>query len=281
MKKINTPIIGFVRYSCWTRFSGNKYPDLFQPEYMDYRLNIFKNVTLKSFQEQTDKNFCVFLLHSENLPQKYKDIFKNLEECNNFLHNLYIPDSEAKNIGSVITKQTVEYINYDDVFLSFRVDNDDALPCDYISRLKYYIKPEFADHVITFPQINIIQRINKNKFILKGMNYYFNSMGMAYVSNKNINETIMHLGPHDKIYLKHPTILLSGSGGLQTINGRNVGNEIPLGRVSQYNDETLRIFLNKNNYPDIDFNCLHVCKRNIFVLIIRKIFKTLKRLTSK
>jgi hypothetical protein len=274
-------IIGFVRYSCRADFGGKRNYFFLQPEYLDYRLNIFRNVTLKCFQEQSDKDFIIFLLHSADLPQHYKDIFQNIEENNAFLHNLYLSDSEAENLGSVISTKTVEYINYNDVFISFRIDNDDALPCDYISRIKYYLKPEFAGHVISLPQIKIIQRTNKNKFIVKVINHYFNSMGMAYVSNRDINETIMHLGLHDKVYLKYPTILLSGGGGLQTINGRNVANEIPLGRVSRYNDDTLRVFLKKNNYPDIDFKCLHICKRNILATIIKIFFKTLKKLILK
>jgi hypothetical protein len=194
------------------------------------------------------------------------------------LHNLYLSDSETENLGGVLINKTAEYINYYDVFISFRIDNDDALPRDYISKIKYYLKQEFAGHVITLPQIKIIQRTNKNKFILKKTNSYFSSMGMAYVSNKDINETIMHLGTHDKVYKKYPTILLSGEGGLQTINGRNVANEIPLGHVSQYNDNTLRAFLRENNYPDIDFKCLHILKRNILLSFIKKINKAIRKL---
>ena len=59
------PILGFVYYSIRTGFRGKKFSDFFQPKYFDYRLDIFQNVTLKSFQDQSDKDFNVFLLHSE------------------------------------------------------------------------------------------------------------------------------------------------------------------------------------------------------------------------
>ncbi|MDR1195327.1 MAG: hypothetical protein LBL00_02505, partial [Endomicrobium sp.] len=51
MKK--SAIVGFVRYSCVYP------PDYYKhnPEYFSYRLNIFKNITLRSLQEQTDKDF--------------------------------------------------------------------------------------------------------------------------------------------------------------------------------------------------------------------------------
>jgi len=149
MKK--TSVIGFVRYSCYTPSWGKKSLNYLNPEYLDYRLNIFRNVTLKSFQEQSDKDFNIFLLHSKNLPQKYKDIFKTLEDNNDFLHNMYFSDSE--DISNDILTQSIENVEFygGEVAISFRIDNDDALPLDFISRLKCYLKPEFIGYAISIP----------------------------------------------------------------------------------------------------------------------------------
>jgi hypothetical protein len=265
----------------WAGYRDKRYSDFFQPKYLDYRLDIFKNVTLKSFQEQSDKDFVVFLLHSTDLPQKYKDIFQSLEESNHFLHNIFFTDAEARSNTDVITEQIIDSLNCDDVLISFRIDNDDALPCDYISRLRNYLKPEFTGHVLTIPKIQIIQRTNKNKYIIKGKFHTFTSMGMAYVCNKENFETIMHLGAHNELYLNYPMILLSEIGGLQTINGRNAANMMPIGRVSQYNDDSLKSFLSKNNYPDMDLKCLHIYKRNVFSSFLKIIIEKLNKWNSK
>jgi hypothetical protein len=87
------PIVGFIRYSCRASFTRD---DFFQPKYLDYRLGIFKNVTLRCFQEQNDRDFNILLLHSENLPQKYREIFKDMEANNSFFYYIYIPDSELE-----------------------------------------------------------------------------------------------------------------------------------------------------------------------------------------
>jgi hypothetical protein len=270
------PIVGFIRYSCRATFSRN---DFFQSKYLDYRLDIFKNVTLKSFQEQTDKDFNIILLHSENLPQKYKAIFKDIEDNNSFLHNIYIPDSELEGKDYVnAVEGSVEYIDFhNDVAINFRIDNDDAVPCNFIYRLKSFLKPEFDDYIISFPNVSIVQRIKKNKFLKQEKYFPSNSIGLAYVTcNKNY-KTIMTLGDHGKMNQKHPMVLLPGRGGIQTINGKNIMNSLYFEYVSSFNEDSLRAFLKENGYSDFDFKCLNICKRRVIFELFVKVANFIKR----
>jgi hypothetical protein len=270
------PIVGFIRYSCRASFTRD---DFFQPKYLDYRLNIFKNVTLKSFQEQTDKEFNILLLHSVNLPQKYKEIFKELENNNTFLHNIYIPDSELEGKDYInVVESSVDYADFrDDVSINFRIDNDDAVPCDYITRLKKFLKLEFTDYVISFPNISIIQRTHKNKFLKQEKYFPSNSIGLAYVTNKNDYKTIMTLGDHGKVNEKHPMVLLPGRGGIQTINGKNIMNSLYLAPVSAFNFDSLKVFLKENGYSDFDFKCLNIKKRRVILETIAKAINFIKK----
>jgi len=263
------PIIGFIRYSCRASFTRD---DFFRPEYLDYRLNIFRNITLKSFQEQTDKDFNIFLLHSENLPEKYKDIFKKMEEDNIFLHNIYIPDSEMEGKDYInAVEGSIEYVDFiNDMSINFRIDNDDATPCDYIKRLKEFLKPEFSGFVISFPNIFIIQRSKINNFLKQEKYFPSNSIGLAYVTCKKDYKTIMTLGDHGKVNQKHPMLLLPGKGGIQTINGKNIMNALYLGYVSSLDENALKTFLSENGYSDFDFTCLNVCRRRIIMDTIIK-----------
>jgi hypothetical protein len=271
-----TPIIGFVRYSCRASFNRS---DFFNPKNMDYRLDIFKNVTLKSFQEQHDKDFNVFLLHSENLPQNYKDIFKKLEDDNPFLSNIYIPDSELEGKDYInAVEGSFESVNFcNDVSVNFRIDNDDALPLDYITRLKKFLKPEFNDYVISIPRVSIVQRTHKDKFLRQERYLPSNSIGLAFVTSKNNYKTIMTLGDHGRVNRKYPMILLPGSGGIQTINGNNIMNALYFGRVPSCNEDTLRTFLKENNYSDHNFKCLNVCKRHQILSLIVKAYNFYKK----
>jgi len=274
MKK--QPIIGFVRYSCRASFTR---ADFFKPEYMDYRLNIFRNITLKSFQEQTDKDFNIFLLHSENLPEKYKDIFRKLEGDNPFLHNIYIPDSEMEGKDYInAVEGTIEYIDFcNDMSINFRIDNDDALHSDYIKKLKEFLKPEFSGYIISFPNISIVQRNKANNFLEQERYSPSNSIGLAYVTPKNNYKTIMTLGDHGKVNKKHPMVLPAGRGGIQTINGKNVMNSLYIEYVSSLDENALRAFLREKGYSDFDFTCLNICKRIIIIDFIKKIINFIKK----
>jgi len=276
MSITKAPIIGIIRYSCRASFTKSDY---FNPKYLDYRLNIFKEVTLKCFQEQTDKDFNIILLHSNNLPQKYKDIFSCFENNNSFLHNVYISDSELEGseyINAVNeTAQYIEFIN--NMSINFRIDNDDAVPCNFISRLRNYLKPEFYDYVISFPYISIIQRIHKNKYLKQERYFPSNSIGLSYVTKKDDYKTIMTLGDHGRVNKKHPMILLPGNGGIQTINGKNVMNALYFTKVSKMNPESLSAYLNGNNYSAFDFTCLNICKRRIITDTIKKTVNFLRK----
>jgi len=270
------PIVGFIRYSCRAPFTRN---DFFKPKYLDYRLDIFKNITLKSFQEQTDKDFNILILHSENLPQKYKDIFIELENENSFLYNIFISDAEIEGKDYVnAVEGSIEYVNfYNDVSINFRIDNDDAVHRDYISRLKYYLKQEFIDYIISFPNVSIIQRTCKNKLLKQEKYFPSNSIGLAYVTGKKPYQTIMTLGDHGKVNQKHPMILLPGRGGIQTINGKNIMNSLYIGPVSSFNFDSIKIFLKENYYSDFDFKYLNIKKRRVILETIVKTINYIKK----
>ena len=270
------PIIGFIRYSCRASFTKS---DFFQPYYMDYRLGIFKNVTLKGFQEQTDMDFKIILLHSENLLDKYKEIFEDIERDNPFLHNRYIPDSEIEGTDYInAVESSVEHVEFwNGMAINFRIDNDDAPPRDFISRLKSFLKPDFYDYVISFPNVSIIQRVQENKFLKQERYFPSNSIGLAYVTSKENYKTIMTLGDHGKINQKHPMVLLPGRGGIQTINGKNVMNTLYLGHVSSLSQNGIKVYLTENGYSVFDFKCLNICKKRLVLDIIIKVKNFLKK----
>jgi hypothetical protein len=271
-----TPVIGFIRYSCRASFSKD---DFFKPEYLDYRLGIFKNITLKSFQEQNNMDFNIFLLHSENLPEEYKNIFSKLENDNPFLHNIYIPDSEIEGKDYInAVEGTINYTSFiNNTAINFRIDNDDAVPNDFISRLNNFLKPEYLDFVISFPNINIIQRTRKNKYLLQKKYFPSNSIGLAYVTDKNNYKTIMTLGDHGKVNQNHPMVLLPGNGGFQTINGKNIMNSLYFGHVSSLDSNSIKDYLKNNGYSNFNLTCLNIIKRRVIMETFAKTRNFIKK----
>jgi len=279
IKKV--PIVGFIRYSCRLNFgrSNFNYDDLFDTRYLDYRLNIFRNVTLKSFQEQSNKNFVIFLLHSESLPQKYKDIFKEMEQNNHFLRNIYISDCETKGTGYADAFEgSMKYVDFvNGVSISFRIDNDDAVPADFICRLNAFLKPEYQGFAISYPNMLIVQRVGINKYLKQEKWYVSNSIGLAYVTNAANYKVVLTLGDHGKINQKYSMLYLPEKGGLQTINGKNVANSLDLGHVSSFDDVSLRAAMLKDGYADFDFTCLNIQRRIVVLDVVKKVINFIKK----
>jgi hypothetical protein len=241
------PIVGLVRYSedVWFGCSPVK-RDPFVADYFEYRFKVFKEFTLKSFQEQTDRDFNLLLLHGVGLPEEYKDRFAALEQENSFLYNVY----SYRGLEA-------EFIEFSrGVSISFRIDNDDAVPKNFISRLKPYLKPEFVGHVISIPKILVVKRLGDNVFLKTTRYEPSNSMGLAYVTNKKYKH-IHELGDHTKLNQLLPVILLAGYGGLQTINGENIVNE-SWGKSTCVAPEELKKLMEDTGYSSFALNCLNI-----------------------
>jgi hypothetical protein len=281
----NASIIGFVRYSQKIKFGNRKSErDVFEPEYFEYRFNIFKKVTLKSFQQQTNNNFVLLLLHSESMPFHYKERFLELEVTNSFLHNIFIEDTQ-ESFNEAISNSITYVPNEKNVAITFRIDNDDAVQNNFIEKLSGLLKKELVGNIITMPTMNIIKRISENSYLLQESYFLANSIGLAYVTNKEKYTTVFNLGDHDLVNNQNSMVVLAKctNGGLQTINGENEINKLDKKRAITLNKKDLELYLKDRKIENLDFECLRVFheKKNfseffklftppIFNLIFRK-----------
>jgi len=259
------PVIGLVRYSQKVQF---KERDVFEAEYFEYRFDVFKNVTLKSFQQQTNKNFVLLLLHSENMPDQYKDRFFELEQKNPFLHNVFVKDTR-ESIKKAL-KNSVEYVSFEkDVAITFRIDNDDAVQYDFIQKLNNFLKNEFHGFAISMPSLCVVKHISSTSYMVEERYYPLTSIGLAYVTRRSEYKTVMEIGDHSTIFKTLPRVLLeeSGGGGLMTINGENVANTINGGvvvnnsRIEILNKEDLNKYLLERKIKNLDLDCLRTTNK--------------------
>ena len=273
------PVIGFVRYSQKVKFSNQeKERDVFETEYFEYRFNIFKSVTLKSFQQQTNNNFVLLLLHSENMPSHYKDRFIELEKANSFLYNIFVKDThEAYNEA---IRSSVEYVSFEkDIVVTFRIDNDDAVQNDFIQRLSDFLKDGFVGYSISMPSLCIVKRISDTSYMIEEGNYPSNTIGLAYVSNREQYKTVKELGCyHTLINVTTPMVLIAQCSArqLQTINGENVENTINETNAKILNKEDLDKYLAEIKMENLNLDCLRIYKTNgLLKFSLKKIVKLL------
>ena len=254
------PIIGFVRYSQYRKFGNmEKERDMFEPEYFEYRFQIFKNVTLKSFQQQTDKNFVLLLLHSENMPQHLKIRFLELEKSNLFLYNIFVEDTDESFNESL--RKSIEYASFEEkVAVTFRIDNDDAVQNDFVQKLAPFLKLSFEGYVISMPTVSIVKRITNQLYMVEERYYPSNSIGLAYVTGRENYQTVIEVGHHDLLNDEISMILLAKNEGvnLQTINGENALNLIDRSKAKIMNKIDFDHYLRERKIEDLKLDCLRI-----------------------
>lgn len=263
------PIIGFVRYSQKIDFGGVR--DMFEPEYFEYRFQIFKNITLKSFQSQTNKDFLLLILHSENIPPHYKKRFSELERDNMFLKNIFVGDSAEAFEESL--QNSFRYLSFQNgTAVTFRIDNDDAVQSTFIQTLTHYQNSEFLGYSICIPSIFVVKHINENEFIIEELNYPENSVGLAYVTDKAEYKTVLELGEHQFTNDQIPMILLARNTNkaVVTINGENAANQIHTKFSKLFSKEELDDYLANFYIKDIGLSCLKILKDDNKMLPVAK-----------
>ena len=279
---IKAPIIGFIRYSQKVKFR-EQVRDAFEPEYFEYRFDIFKNITLRSFQQQTNQNFVLLLLHSENMPSHYKERFIELEQSNFFLFNIFVKDTQ-KSFDEGLAK-SVDFVEYkNDVAITFRIDNDDAVPNDFIHKLSNFTYENFNRCVINIPSVSIIQRIADQSYMKEERYYPSHTIGLAYVSKKNEFKTVLELGEHTLVNKDNSMLLLAAyeSGGLMTINGENAANSIDRSNSVILNEIDLKRYLIEKKMDNLDLTQLRVIPKpkysvkRLIELMTPPVFKLLK-----
>lgn len=244
-------VIGMVRYSVAAAFAKD-HPDkqfnLWEEPYFSDRLAMFKGITLKSFNQQTNKDFILLVYHSDQMPEKKRNIFSNLEKDFPFMCNIYISGAKME-LPEDLQQNRI---------LTFRIDNDDAVPTDFINKLVQIYQDDtgFYDNVaLTIPRIRKVAHIYENKYQTDHSIFVSNSMGLAYMSTNG--ENIMNCGNHRLVPYHYKTIFLEGTGGLQLIHGTNVANSFKKvydkkSQLQILDEREIKELLQSEGYPDID-----------------------------
>ncbi|MDR1337516.1 MAG: putative rhamnosyl transferase [Rickettsiales bacterium] len=261
-------IIGMVRYSVLNAFlkghpvTGNV--DLWKNPYLQDRLKLFRAVTLASLLQQTNKDFILLLYHSDTMPEDARLIFKGLETEFPFLRNVFISDDKMTVPDDIKAKR----------MLTFRIDNDDGLPKNFMENMQnIYLRKDgyFDNTIISIPNIRKIQRVSENTYKTGTHEHKLNSIGLAYLSTDG--KTIRDIpGAHNKdFFYEQKSICLRGVGGLQCIHGYNVANGFypkhdGMDDVKLFAGNEITDLLKSEGYPNIDLPGIPISNRDEYPL---------------
>lgn len=230
-------IIGMVRYAIPNSFTNTNNSrslvQLYEEPYFSDRFNIFCNVTLESFAQQTNQDFVLCVYHTNLIPDDKRTLFDNLEKRYRFLRNIYTD-------GKMLIPDDLK----ESQMLTFRIDNDDGMTLDFIEKMQQ-IKDNYngksTNFAISIPHMRKIGRIGEDMYKTIATDFISNSMGLAYLGSDG--RTVMDTGNHRLVPYTTPILLVEGNGGLQVINGYNVANAFH----KRYQNQAEDVILDKNS----------------------------------
>nr|WP_298249113.1 glycosyltransferase [uncultured Halomonas sp.] len=162
---MQTKILGFCRYSVITHDGGawkvgknQPWDDyratVLDPERLAKRLYFLQHMLLPSIAGQTlppaPDWFRLCLLVSDQLPSQAQaalmDVVAGYPWCQ------VVPVSAERGaLGKAVNQALKAFVEEDDLFITFRIDDDDALGKRYLEHLQSYGSETFRGHAISFP----------------------------------------------------------------------------------------------------------------------------------
>ncbi|WP_374429138.1 glycosyltransferase [Tabrizicola sp.] len=152
------PIYGHIRFSFYGVTDTVERPDedgsalarLYDETRMARRFFLFENLTLPSLIHQTDGGFKTVIMSSDVMPDRYKDRLSKLAER---LPGAVVEYSPHRHGDQAFHRFVIEAAGYKvrGSSVHFRLDDDDAVSVNYISRLRHVSRVLSPSTHITFP----------------------------------------------------------------------------------------------------------------------------------
>lgn len=149
-------VYGFCRFSFFGQSDTGKHVQsvedaqrlLWNHERMAVRFHLLENMMLPSIRHQDDQDFSFVILTSHDMPDTYQ---ARLDAAVADMPNVRILRAETRNIGYALKPIMREASNDQrDPAVHFRIDDDDAVAVQYVSRLRAAAQGLRPDTMISF-----------------------------------------------------------------------------------------------------------------------------------
>lgn len=224
---------------------------LFQSERLERRFTTFEHLTLPSLAAQTDPDFILLTLSSDELPDAYKARLDALAVRYPFMRVIYRPVGISSKIFNDIYSDMGHNIR--DV-LQFRLDDDDAVSRLYISHIRRFAQglaktDDGRNFAITHPSVLYATNV-KGTLLLRKRHLVHNSAGQAMRhQEKNVLQWAHHLVDRHLLTVSdpHQWVLQSSLSGIND-SGAPGAHALSKGLLQEMNPEALeRTF--KKHFP--------------------------------
>ena len=219
-KNIDFDKFVITKFNISIAYNDKYYEDILNEQYLEKRFDLFERYYIPSLKAQTDKNYKAIVLFHPKTPEKYKEKIKKYEEE---LNGIFIPYYTEYWDTELLKKVVIKYSHNADWVMTIRLDNDDAIPLNYVKTVKDYFLPinkmfiSFANGAILEDKTNFVYEYSNNS-------YHF----LAMVENLKSNFDTVYFEWHDNVRLKCPNFLLIKTPGkpmwLEVVHDSNVSN---------------------------------------------------------
>lgn len=190
-RRVTDLIIGYCRFS-WFGISdtGRAISDieaarsiLWNPERMAVRFHLFENIMLPSIRSQTDQDFTLVVLVSNELPDVFHDTLQRMVAG---MPNVEILATSETEIGAALKQKIQESVDQVGRSIHFRADDDDAMCSTYVERLRRVVdRHDFEEGTAISFQRGVTaflhEKVAKHTVRVKG----YDAQGLAFVVGKN------------------------------------------------------------------------------------------------
>ncbi|KIN66465.1 Rhamno transf domain containing protein [Sulfitobacter noctilucae] len=198
---------------------------LYAPARMAERFATFETMMLPPLKAQTDDDFTLLIVIGDSLPSLYRD---RLEAAVADMPQAVIQAHPPGQHRKVMQEAINSVRRFDgDACLQFRMDDDDAVACTYIERLREAaldVLPMAAKHrhiAIDFNQ-GFITRPSVKGLEVAPTNVPYTTAALALMFQPDLRLSVMNFA-HMKVGQKMPTVTFAGEDML--IRGHNDYND--------------------------------------------------------
>jgi len=226
-------VIGLCRFS-WPGIGGfqvqhqsleERTDYLYAPKRLENRFRTFETITLPPLRAQSDPDFTLLIVIGETLPKPWRD---RLFDLVSDMPQVIVQEQAPGRHRAVMQEAINSVRRFDnEPCLQFRMDDDDAVACAYVEKLR-----EAAKDVRKLSRKHRFLAIDFNKGFIaspgpEGLratptNTTYTTAALALMLKPSENRTVMNFA-HAKVAMNMPTVTFSGPD--MQIRGHNDYND--------------------------------------------------------
>lgn len=174
---------------------------LYDRQRLERKFAYFERLTLPSIVNQTDNNWQWHIYYGATMPDEFVQRLRRL--CAPYWRILCTPVDSLRQFRHCI-KSILEYFANDDLYVTVRLDDDDALHQSFFERLQTY--SDRCNHLVSFPNGSRITFDAANDMFCVGSDVHSRNtaVGLAAVQF-NVYEAGRHTTVHKRYKVHYDT----------------------------------------------------------------------------